>query len=87
MRDLKELRHEIDSIDTKIVDLIERRMSVSKEVGDYKASIGMPIYDPSREKEVIEKRIALLNDKKLEKDIDEIFELIMKLSRDKQVRE
>lgn len=36
MRDLLELRDEIDQIDSQIVDLYERRMAISEEVAEYK---------------------------------------------------
>ena len=42
MRDLTELRQEIDKIDSQIVELIEKRMGISKEVGDFKKSNGFP---------------------------------------------
>lgn len=35
MRDLLELRDEIDQIDSQIVDLYERRMAISEEVAEY----------------------------------------------------
>ena len=34
MRDLLELRDEIDQIDSQIVDLYERRMAISEEVAE-----------------------------------------------------
>lgn len=86
MRDLTELRQEIDKIDSQIVELIEKRMGISKEVGDFKKSNGLPVLDEKREEQVIENRAAFLKDKSMQGDIREIFSLIMKLSREKQVR-
>ena len=40
MRDLLELRDEIDQIDSQIVDLYERRMAISEEVAEYKIAVG-----------------------------------------------
>lgn len=53
-RDLTTLRHEISSIDHEILDLLSRRMALSGEVAEYKMAAGLPIYDPVREKEMIE---------------------------------
>ena len=39
MRDLSELREEIDQIDSEIVRLYERRMGVAEEVAAYKISV------------------------------------------------
>ena len=40
MRDLKELRVEIDRIDREMVALFEERMGISKEVAEYKIATG-----------------------------------------------
>lgn len=85
MYDLDELRKEIDEIDRKIVSLIEMRTEVSKKVGEYKKSKGLPVLDAAREEIVIKKRKEMLSNKELSSDIEEIYTLIMKLSREKQV--
>ena len=53
MRDLKELRSEIDKLDRQITDLFSRRMDCSKEVGEYKKSHNIPILNEEREKEIL----------------------------------
>ena len=55
MKDLKELRKEIDSIDSEILELISKRFGISREIGNLKNSSGMKIYDPEREKEIAQK--------------------------------
>lgn len=52
------LRKEIDSIDTKILDLLETRISCAKEIGKMKAQNGEEIYVPSREVLVFNNLIA-----------------------------
>ena len=49
MRDLLELRDEIDEIDAEIVTLYERRMAIAQEVAEYKISVGKPVFDKERE--------------------------------------
>ena len=49
MRDLKELRVEIDRIDREVVALFEERMGISKEVAEYKIATGKKILDKERE--------------------------------------
>ena len=51
MKDLNELRREIDGIDRELVKLFEKRMEVSAQIGAYKASRGMPVLDAAREEE------------------------------------
>ena len=47
MRDLLELRDEIDQIDSQIVDLYERRMAISEEVAEYKIAVGKKVLTSS----------------------------------------
>ena len=49
MRDLAELRLEIDRIDRQMVELFEQRMAVSEEVAQYKVATGKRILDRERE--------------------------------------
>lgn len=55
---LDKLRVEIDDIDSQLVDLLAKRSALTRKVGEYKSEIGMPIYVPSREAELIAKRRA-----------------------------
>lgn len=55
---LDKLRVEIDDIDSQLVDLLAKRSALTRKVGEYKSEIGMPIYVPSREAELITKRRA-----------------------------
>lgn len=55
---LDQLRVEIDKLDSQLVELLAKRAEVTKQVGEYKSQTGMPIYVPSREAELIEKRRA-----------------------------
>ena len=54
MRDLLDIRKDIDRIDRKIVRLFEERMHCSEEVAEYKKGTGKPIYDREREQQKIE---------------------------------
>ena len=84
MKDLKELRQEIDVIDRQIVALFEQRMAVTRNVGLYKLANGMPVLDRSREEQVLASKTALLEDKNLSRDVTELFEAIMAISRRQQ---
>ncbi len=50
--DLKELRKKIDQIDINLVELLDNRAEIVKEIGEYKKAHDIPIYQPEREKEV-----------------------------------
>ena len=43
--DLRELREQIDVIDSKLVELYEERMKVSEQIADYKISTGKKVFE------------------------------------------
>lgn len=55
MKDLNEIRKEIDRIDNEMVELFSQRMDISKSVGEYKKENNLPVLDEKREQIVIEK--------------------------------
>ncbi|HSE97292.1 MAG TPA: chorismate mutase [Blastocatellia bacterium] len=52
--DIEDWRIEIDKIDEQLVELLNRRSICAIEIGRIKRELGMPVYSPSREREVIE---------------------------------
>lgn len=81
---LDKQRAEIDAIDREIVSLFERRMQVVMDVARIKKEIGMAIFDASREKEVIAKVQSYLTDEGLKEELREVYETLMKVSKDYQ---
>ena len=53
--DLEECRREIDVLDRDLTKILERRMQVVAEVAAYKKEHHMEIYDPRRERQVLDK--------------------------------
>ena len=56
--ELSELRQQIDGIDSQLVMLLAQRAEITAKVGKYKSQVGLPIYVPVREAELIAKRRA-----------------------------
>lgn len=81
---LDKQRAEIDAIDREIVSLFERRMQVVMDVVRIKKENGMAIFDASREKEVIAKVQSYLTDEGLKEELREVYETLMKVSKDYQ---
>ena len=52
MDNIKLLRSEIDEINNELINLLIRRHEVSKKIGREKYKLGIPVYDPSREKNI-----------------------------------
>lgn len=55
MKDITELRAEIDAVDSQIIELFRQRMAISEGVAAYKQAVGKPIYDPERERQKLVK--------------------------------
>ena len=53
--DIGMLRKAIDRIDEKILELINQRLSLAKQIGDLKKHAGIQILDSGREKEILER--------------------------------
>jgi len=55
---LEECRRAIDSIDDELMELLARRMQVAREIGRIKTENAMPVVQPQRYRQLIEKRLA-----------------------------
>jgi chorismate mutase len=53
---LTELRRQIDQIDEQFLELLAKRMRVSREIGVYKKEHNMPVLQSPRYREILEKR-------------------------------
>ena len=51
---IKEIRKAIDSIDTDLLRQLNDRAQLAIELGELKNDLGLAIYDPTREREIIE---------------------------------
>ena len=80
--DLKEIRNQIDEIDSGILDLFLKRMALSEKVAEYKIANNLPILNREREREI-------LKDVMEKSGADEayayrLFQTLMSLSKAKQ---
>lgn len=53
---LNELRSQIDKLDDELLDLLTRRMRVSRDIGQYKKEHSMPVLQTQRYEELLERR-------------------------------
>ncbi|MBQ3135143.1 MAG: prephenate dehydratase [Oscillospiraceae bacterium] len=84
MDELKQYRAEIDVIDRQLTDLFRRRMAVVDKVGRYKLDRGIPVLDPTREREVLAEKAAMAADPADRADLTAMFENLMAISRRRQ---
>lgn len=86
MKDIKELRDELDDIDREIVELFEKRMAVSEDVADFKIANAKPVLDPERERNKIAKVGEMASSEFNRIGIEELFQQLMSMSRKLQYR-
>lgn len=80
---LSELRKQIDTIDTKLVQLFTERMQIAAQVADYKRQHDLPIFVPEREQEVLQS-VAEKAGPEMEAYTKELYSTLFTLSRDYQ---
>ncbi len=54
--EIKQMRLQIDDIDNQILELLSKRLHVCREIGEYKKCHNMPVLQPTRYDEVLNKR-------------------------------
>lgn len=52
------LRQHIDSIDTELIELLAKRMRISRDIGRYKKEHDMPVVQPGRYNDLMQQRVA-----------------------------
>ena len=82
--DLEEIRSKIDQIDRKLIELIEERLEIVKEVALYKKENNMKIFDRKREEEVVYKNLSNVKNEELKHYIEIILKDIMDSSKEYQ---
>ena len=70
---LSRYRSSIDNIDAALVFMLAERFKITQAVGEYKAEVGLPPADESRENEQIERLRALATEAGLDPVFTEKF--------------
>ncbi len=84
MKDLLEIRNQIDETDREITALYQKRMELAAEVAEYKIQTGKKVFDKVREREKLEKVSSLVQGSFLKNGVRELFEHLMSISRKRQ---
>jgi chorismate mutase/prephenate dehydratase len=77
---LEQCRDRIDTIDDQLIALLEERMEIVHQVGEYKRATGGAIYRPEREKAILE-RMKSKADRLSDSAVEAIFLEIFAVSR------
>lgn len=78
---LEDARLRINDIDSKMAALFELRMQAVADVAKYKEENGIPVFDSSREVEVIEKNRKFIKDPQYEEFYIDFLQHTMDVSK------
>ena len=81
---LEDFREELDSLDSKMLELYQQRINIVKEIAQVKKESNLPIFDKKREEEIINKSLKNIDDENLKAMYKEFIELILKQSTEIQ---
>ena len=81
---LAELRSQIDILDNQLLELLSKRMRISREIGQYKKEHSMPVLQATRYDEILSKRIS----QAMELGMDgEFMKLVLQAIHEESVRQ
>lgn len=81
MRDLQEIRPDIDRVDKELVRLFQERMDLCKEVAEFKINTGKKVFDPEREAIKLKTVCELVEPEFYKQCTSELFTQLMAMSR------
>lgn len=85
--DIAEWRKQIDELDIRLVELLNRRAEAAREIGRLKRNTSMPIYEPDRERTIFE-NVRKANQGPLpDSELRQVYERIIDVMRNIQKHE
>ena len=78
---LTDARKKINEVDEKMAKLFEKRMDAATEIAEYKKENGLPIFDESREKEVIKNNTDYIESEDYKEYYADFIQSVMDISK------
>lgn len=78
---IEEIRKMVDALDDQMRELFEQRMDCIKAIAEYKYRNSDEIFDPGREKIVLEKNLQRLNNKEYAAAYERFLQQLMDSSK------
>jgi len=80
--ELGEMRERIDALDEELVELLARRTRLARHVAKVKSELGVGVQDPGRERQMLDLRRALAEERGLDPGaVEDVFEAVLRFSR------
>ena len=80
------LRERVDGVDQDLVRALNERASIVQEIVAMKAEAGVPLFDPKREEEILQRAMQYNEGPIYDTSMREIFELILHRIRDLEIQ-
>ena len=81
--DIQDCRREMDKLNVELLRLFEQRMDLSESIAAYKTAHGLPVFDPGREREILN-QITDIADDRFRSRAGVLFQMLFDLSRSYQ---
>ena len=81
MKELKEIRTEIEQLDGEMARLFEKRMALAEQVAACKKANGLKVTDRRREQELLDHNEQFIEKAELKSYYQEFFRKVLSLSR------
>lgn len=82
--DLRDLRGQIDELDNQLLELLAKRMRVSKEIATFKKEHSMTVVQTGRYDEIMNKRVAQASEMGMDKDF---MRIVLEAIHEESVRQ
>ena len=84
MKSINEIRKKIDEVDKEMAILFQKRMKLVEDVINYKIKYSLPIYDHSREQEILNNSSFNITNDKIRKYYINFLKQVMNVSKEYQ---
>jgi chorismate mutase len=85
--DIADWRKQIDELDRKLVEMLNQRARAAQEIGRLKRDTQIPIYEPEREKTILENvrkaNKGPLPDLELQQIFERVIDIMRRLQKEK----
>lgn len=86
LSELDDVRQRLDDLDRQLVEVLARRFEAGNQAARLKEQLGMPMHDPAREKQVMERAAEWARAAGLpEAEVADLFRRLISISRTAQI--